>query len=513
MRSLVALFLLCAFAFAQEPGITGIVVDATTRQPLAGVHITIRRMAAQGLPSDDLYGAMSGKDGRFSVVPMKADVYTVTPQRNGYVYLPAVRGGVTVKSGEPPKDVAVEMSPQAVISGRVLDEYGDPVQSIQVQAIPLVPGTRQSMWASELTDERGQFRMTGTPGKYYVKALTESLFRHRSDDPAIPVYGPTFYPSTASQAGAGVVEVAAGREAAGADVRLIRALSLTISGVVTGNPEGDGRVDLVLSSLDGNMRVSSEFDMDTDGTFKTPGLSPGRYRLLAKQEGRGAAMQSAPAEVQVTNTDVRDVSLALVHEETLSGSIEIEGEPARSAAAEKMMVRLQPDGPFGQYKGAAVQEDGVFHIEHLFPERFRVQVQPLPENAFIKSDEWIDLSRGVGSAGVKVIVNRNGGQIEGNVLGEDGKPFPGPAILVVATTANEIDPRHFEAVDGGAKFVRHGLRPGKYRLFAVGLDRDAGGIEGLKALFAKAPEIEILEGDRIAKDVQVTDAKSSAGTP
>jgi len=41
----------------------------------------------------------------------------------------------------------------------------------------------------------------------------------------------------------------------------------------------------------------------------------------------------------------------------------------------------------------------------------------------------VDLSRGVGGAGIKVTVSRNGGQVEGAVLSEDGEPLHIPFAL------------------------------------------------------------------------------------
>jgi len=83
MRVAFLLILLCDFAPAQRAGMEGVVIDAITRQPLAGVHITMRPMSSQDQP----YGAISRGNGHFSIASMPPDVYSLTAQRNGYVHL------------------------------------------------------------------------------------------------------------------------------------------------------------------------------------------------------------------------------------------------------------------------------------------------------------------------------------------------------------------------------------------------------------------------------------------
>jgi hypothetical protein len=192
-------------------------------------------------------------------------------------------------------------------------------------------------------------------------------------------------------------------------------------------------------------------------------------------------------------------------------------------------VRLEPVSRADQWaasgntKGSEVDKDGAFRIEPVFPGRFRVRVLPLPENAWIKSvklgdaevpDGVLDLSRGVGEAKVKVTISLNGGQVEGTVFGEDGQPFERPLpFVVIAETVDEIDGTNLKLAEAGAKFKFTGLRPGKYRLIAVDPRHYGGDIDAVKAIFSKAPEIEIREGDRITKDVKIVVAENPSAKP
>jgi hypothetical protein len=126
----------------------------------------------------------------------------------------------------------------------------------------------------------------------------------------------------------------------------------------------------------------------------------------------------------------------------------------------------------------------------------------------------LDLSRGVGGAKVKVTISLNGGQAEGTVLGEDGQPFERPLpFVVLAGTVDEITGSTLKLAEAGAKFKYTGLRPGKYRLIAVDPRQFGGDIDAVKAIFSKAPEIEVREGDRITKDVKVLLVENPSAQP
>jgi hypothetical protein len=83
-----------------------------------------------------------------------------------------------------------------------------------------------------------------------------------------------------------------------------------------------------------------------------------------------------------------------------------------------------------------------------------------------------------------------------------GEPLHGPfAFVTLASSAEEARKGNFKIVTAGAKFRYAGLRPGKYRLIAVDGRDFAGEFDDGAAIFAKAPEIEIREGDRITKKI------------
>lgn len=81
-----------------------------------------------------------------------------------------------------------------------MDEFGDPVQHVDVEAVPAASGSRIGRTGMNgRTDERGQFRMTGAAGKFYVKAnATIRIPEIVADGPGPTVYGTTYFPGSES---------------------------------------------------------------------------------------------------------------------------------------------------------------------------------------------------------------------------------------------------------------------------------------------------------------------------
>ncbi len=527
--------LFCSCLLAQQASIQGVAIDAVTRQPMAGVHITLRAGPAIGAEREDAetYGAMTRPDGRFSIADLKPGIYVLIAQHNGYVQLPGKEPGgrtITLKPGEVVPDVTVELTQHAVIIGHVLDEFGDPVQYVQVSVESGGNSWRKSRPEVARTDDRGQFRIPLPPGKYYVQALADPL-RHpammggvpeiRTDGAVPPVYGATFYPSAATSDKATPIELVAGQTVSGIDIHLAPKRSVTIRGTATGMPTNTFgapayiMLRTVNSGAEGHGSISQPAFSQPDGTFTITGLTSGKYRLTARFEiADGASLQSASAEVDA-ETDESSVVLALAHGEKLSGTVEIEEDMSKPATREKLGIRLSPEIQLGANKGADVDDSGVFHIDGVFPGKVRVTVMPLPENAYVKAikagaaeaqDGMVDLSHGVAGAAIHITLSRNGGRVEGRVLGDDGQPFAGASIVLLEESADPLDEKGIKPTEPGEKFSYSGLHPGKYRIMALDPGQFMGSHDGpdaLRALLAHAEEIEIHEGDRISKDIKI----------
>ena len=503
------LLLCCAGLGAQTASFSGIAVNSVTGQPLSGVHLKLLTLNIGGdIPN--AYGAMSGTDGRFSVTGMPPGTYVLSTERTGFVHMMTAAGAIplpsiTLKGGERIADYRLEMTPRAVIAVRVVDEYGDPVPNVTVEATPVAPGgptVARMAYRAVATNALGESRISGGPGKFFIKATPPASNQPpeiRSDGTSDAAYGPTWYPAATSADRASVVEATAGADVA-IEIRLIRQRSLTIRGTVSGIPPGSSAT-VNLASGNSSRGVA----VGPDGGFRLSKLAPASYRVWAFAPGN---LRSQYVEVKPDGPETVEVQLVLSAGAEVTGTVEIAGDPP-GAPLEKRTVTLGSST-------ATTEPDGSFKIAGVFPDRYRVGVLPLPENGYVKTVEFdgvttsereVDLARVVQGSRLKITLARDGAQLSGTVLDKDGKPLGNTvAIVILAPDRDHIYPPNQDGlVKEGGKYSLKGIRPGKYLLFAIDAFRSgpSNSEEDFKKLAGAAEEIEIKAGDKIAKDLKV----------
>src|SRR5450759_3700000 len=175
MKGAVLLLLISACLRAQRGSLEGTAIHAVTREPLGNVHVRLIAATFGGITG--AYGAMSDRSGHFSIATIRPGTYILLPDRAGFLHVQAKGStaipNVTIKPGEHVTGYQLEMAPRAAISGRVVDEAGDPVQGVRVQTVPVTPGSVPVVLTAAPnpgTDDRGEFRLIGPAGKYYVQA-------------------------------------------------------------------------------------------------------------------------------------------------------------------------------------------------------------------------------------------------------------------------------------------------------------------------------------------------------
>ena len=262
---------------------------------------------------------------------------------------------------------------------------------------------------------------------------------------------------------------------------------------------------------------------DGEGKFLIRGfLPPGNYKVFAQCTAGKVGLQSQAVEVQLTSADVGNLQLQLAPGEDLGGSLEVAGEAAGAAPARRIAVKLEaiePGGPGTPETSPAptVGKDGSFRVPAVFPGRYRLRVEPLPDGTFIRSamldgavvdDAGFELSHGGRGDRLKITLSLNTSQLSGTVLGHDGAPLTSPlAEVLVWKNAVQVMPEHNPVAD--SRYTLKDLRPGKYRVLAVdafdftNLAGANNPDEFAKALLAAAEEIEVKEGVRLVKDLKV----------
>jgi hypothetical protein len=197
------LFAVCLSA--QQASLEGTTVDSLTGEPLSGVHVKLVTGIAGGATGS--YGAVSDRAGHFAIASIRPGTYLLICERSGYLYARDANAGqpnLTLKPGQAFKDHRIEMTARAILAGRVVDENGDPVQGVTLEFVA-IPPHMEAMGlppaGQPQTDDRGEFRISVAPGKYYLKAsprgnLDEGIER-RNDGSHPAQYAATFYGSAA----------------------------------------------------------------------------------------------------------------------------------------------------------------------------------------------------------------------------------------------------------------------------------------------------------------------------
>lgn len=379
--------ILVAPAFGQEPNqparITGRVVAAETGRPLMGAVVELRGSQS----------AMTNADGRFELSERRVGTYTLLASKAGYV--PSVFGGaanqasqVEVLAGKRIDCGDIRLQRGSVISGRLMDDYGEPIEGANVVALRIEfsqPGTRSWQTIKQVpTNDLGEYRIHGLlPGRYYVSALRSPL----PPELNLPAAAQAASISTGGSVASArqhsepiVVDTVQGGETGGMNLTLNRTRQVRVAGSVVdsrGQPAVSASVTLrqaqsVGSPLDGGGAQARA----KGGEFAFTNVPVGEYRLTVSADfvrdnpvppgGRVTAMmvhESASMSISITE----DISSLTVHttqakaSPAITGRVFIDGAPAETATRLRMVIL-----PSGQHS-MVPRESAAGSIISTFP--------------------------------------------------------------------------------------------------------------------------------------------------
>jgi len=324
--------------------ITGRVVASGGNFPLANARVMARAVGMRGPSSSQM--AMTNDEGKFQLTNLRPAHYVIRVGATGYVLEPSP-SATTATFYRPGENVTFRMVKGGVITGRVLNTNGEPMTLARVRVVRVKDpegGIVRGSGAGRdwITDDRGNYRIYGLePGAYAVAAGSPNAFRvvatpGQSNDAAF-----TYYPSTALD-GATLVNVYAGDETRGIDIRYRSQASYTVRGlVVNGAARGNGTpsravISLMLSHVATGVGVASNTLMPAglNTAFGFDGVSDGVYEVTALTGlGTSDAAIALPQRVTVRGANVTDVVLTLVPFGSISGRVVLETTATESIAA------------------------------------------------------------------------------------------------------------------------------------------------------------------------------------
>lgn len=425
--------------------------------------------------------------GSFRFYNLAPGQYTISVRHDGFM-LQEDRGRgvtssgltVTVAAGQTLTGIVLPMAGAPVITGTVFGPNGVPLAAALVRTY----SRRYSPYGSQLravknamTNDLGEFRLFGlNSGEYFVSAgygdrdraaAVRNVQLSANVSKADDGYATVFYDGGEDISHAQPVRLAAGSESAMLNIFLRDSVRFKIRGQVV-PPTGGVKIQLAPRGSD--LAEASYFIQSAaGGAFEIGGVSPGSYVLLGTTAD--GTMSSDVIPVNVTDSDVEGVPLALTNSAMISGTVLLEGNPRANLSG--LRVKLERSTiEFDQSFEAGVSASGIFAFDHVPLTQYDITVEPLPPAAYVKSINSGSLSLLPGISrlvpgALQIILAIATDSVQVHVT--DGKdPSSGAQVVLIPNglMARRSD-RYFTGMTDAAGYVTlAAVPPGDYRAFA-----------------------------------------------
>ncbi|HEV2709884.1 MAG TPA: carboxypeptidase regulatory-like domain-containing protein [Edaphobacter sp.] len=321
--------------------ITGTIVSSADGSPIAHGHLTATLVPRGDGGERQLSAPLSTFDadehGHFSITLPSAGMWRVVGSAHGYVTQAydeheLFSSGIVLTARSPVIDLRFQLSPEALITGNIIDEAGEPVRNARVSLLSMPAAEPDSSQppphtrAGTSTDDRGSYEFDNLqPGDYrirvqatvwYAMAAQHAVSRSQSEHPLDPSLDVTYplmwYPGTSDPSAAETLTLHAG-DSHQADFQLTPIPAIHLRILPETSPEVGGRrmqtypmIERV--SSDGNDFVPVSAHIGPQGTIDVGGLAPGRYEV--RMQGQGQIIKPALVEVTEGSAQTLDMSTA-----------------------------------------------------------------------------------------------------------------------------------------------------------------------------------------------------------
>jgi hypothetical protein len=477
---------------------------------IAGTDIPVRKARVSltpdaGAPVDPIYADNNGRFAFFNVAPRR---YVLSAWKSGFA---ESRFGartfwdrdisIVATAGRPAAEVTLTLERGAAISGRVVDELGEPLVAMRVAVgrVTRVDGRTHldtGAFTTE-TDDLGEYRIGGLPaGTFAVAAYgfpaapTRTTFTTPEGSTATATIRrprTVFHPEAPLLMQARSIALRSGEDIGGVDITFRSDVPVPrIIGRIV-DPLGRGGYFTLHVTSDGSGIREATMTMTSsvtpDGEFSMA-VVPGEYTLVA-QNPNGATMK----HVTVGESDVSGIELVLVKGARVSGRVLFDdGTPssarvfvgASSTEAPDAVAMMGAAGGSGA-TSVLVKPDGSFTLTGLFGRRELTVNTRSVAGWHVKSitaggrdllDVPLEFAGGEDLRDVVIVLTQRTTELTGTVSDANGRPVSGVSVLVFSDDRRRLPGRaRWVRPDTLGQFTAEGLPVGDY-LVALAEDVD-----------------------------------------
>ncbi len=480
--------------------IAGTVVSKTDGHPLAYARVVIRNARNGQRPQS----AITADDGKFEFTGVPAGKYGLEGAKRGFItsgydqhefFWTAIVTG----AGLDTENLVLKVAPDAVITGRVLDEAGEPVRRATVMLYydDHTEGVDQiHVFRNAETDDQGMYEVTPLkPGTYFLSASGKPWYARHSGqtrylfaeagaggrssgnpsgepppsvDRSLDVAYPTTYYADATDAESAAPILIRGGERLQFDLHLnpVPAISVLFR-VASDDPRHQVFPRLEQPAFDGAAPMNGDYANLSPGVWAIEGIPAGRYNVRLQGQAGGQEMNG----IDLTK-DGEEIDASKAEElSRVKISAQVAGE---SSIPEQLSIGLRTKGRMlAGWK--TLDAKGEAELNEIPPGKYEI-VAWGPGKQYSVARVSAEGAETVGrmlvvtpgsSPSMKITLATGTAEIEGMVK-RDGKGFAGAMVVLVPKDPeqnHDLFRRDQSDLDGS--FAMRGVVPGTYRILAI----------------------------------------------
>jgi len=501
--------------------IAGTIVSKTDGHPLAQARVTVRDVK----DPKKVQSLVTADDGKFRFTGLPAAKYSLNGAKRGFIpaaydqhdfFSTAIVTGAALET----ESLVLRLAPVAVITGKVLDEAGDPIRRAMVSVyiddhstgVDQIHPSRMTQ-----TDDQGTYEITPLmPGTYFLSASAQPWYAvhpnsESEGDPGVAkpetststqptadrsldvAYPTSYYPDVTDADSATPIPIRGG-ERIDVDIHLnpVPALRL-IFRVPANDTNGYTFPQIQQPAFDGDTPIQAVTTrLISPGVMEVSGIPAGRYNLIFNGAG-------APTEMNGVDFN-RDGEVIESSGSEAMSTVKVSAQvPAEATIPAHLAVGLR-SGHRMLANWKNLDDKGEAQIDRIPPGKYEVLVWGPPKPYTIThmsaegaavSGHTLTVTAG-SSPSLSLTLVGGSYEIDGTAK-RAGKPVPGAMVFLVPKNIETDRDFRRDQTDLDGSFTLRNIVPGSYTLLAIenGWDLDWSKPDVISAYLGHGRKIEV----------------------